>query len=364
MENSTFSYKDIFTNHSLVDSKTEEVSDFFEEVETHMTYQIALYINQYWFPILVPVGLVGNTLSFLVMIQPHNRKMSTCIYMAAISINDNFMMLLALHHWLITVVNKYHWYLWVCKSLAYMVMFSLQSSTYLVLAMTLDKYIAIVWPHKAATYSTPRRARFICLGVILCALCYNVPHLFAIGLVRGMCATYVFGGLKAKIYSWINFVINFIIPFSLLIHMNYAIVKAVRNSRIMFSSNTAIISPKTKLGMDRRRRTMNSAENQLTIMLLLVTILFLILLFPTYIRFIYSTFVGRDTPSKYATSSLMLEITYKLYNTNSGINFFLYCISGERFRNDLRKIMCCRGQSSGLSSAKTKYNEQTESTSA
>ena len=51
--------------------------------------------------------------------------------------------------------------------------------------------------------------------------------------------------------------------------------------------------------MDTRQRNMKSAENQLTIMLLLVTMLFLILFFPAYIRFIYSTFVGRETPSKY-----------------------------------------------------------------
>ena len=57
----------------------------------------------------------------------------------------------------------------------------------------------------------------------------------------------------------------------------------------------------TNKGIDVRQRTMKSAENQLTIMLLLVTILFLILLIPTYIRFIYLTFVERDTPTKYAT---------------------------------------------------------------
>ena len=60
-----------------------------EQVKTFTTYNIAIFIMKYWFPILVPIGLVGNTLSFLVMIRPSNRKMSTCIYMAAISMNDN-----------------------------------------------------------------------------------------------------------------------------------------------------------------------------------------------------------------------------------------------------------------------------------
>ena len=76
-------------------NRPEDLSNFKKEVETFMTYKVASFIDQYWFPILVPIGLVGNTLSFLVMVRPNNRKVSTCIYMAAISINDNLMMFLA-----------------------------------------------------------------------------------------------------------------------------------------------------------------------------------------------------------------------------------------------------------------------------
>ena len=85
-------------NNTTVQPATATKDVFMEEVETAMTFKIATYITKYWFPILVPVGLVGNTLSFLVMIKPNNRKLSTCIYMAAISINDNLMMFLALHN--------------------------------------------------------------------------------------------------------------------------------------------------------------------------------------------------------------------------------------------------------------------------
>ena len=62
---------------------------FLEEAGTYMTYKLAKYIATYWFPILIPLGLIDNSLSFLVMIRPNNRRISTCTYMAAISINDN-----------------------------------------------------------------------------------------------------------------------------------------------------------------------------------------------------------------------------------------------------------------------------------
>ena len=76
------------------ESEVTTKDTFMEEVEGYTIFKIADFINFYWFPVLIPVGLVGNILSFLVMIKPNNRKMSTCIYMAAISINDNIMMLM------------------------------------------------------------------------------------------------------------------------------------------------------------------------------------------------------------------------------------------------------------------------------
>ena len=323
---------------------TENPSTFIAEVETFLTYKIAYYINQYWFPILVPIGLVGNTLSFLVMIKPNNRKVSTCIYMAAISVNDNLMMDLALYNWLFYVVEIHEFNLWSCKFAAYLVNFCLQCSTYQVLAMTVDKYIAIKWPHRAVIHSTPRKARAICCAVIVCTLCYNIPHIFATNAVGDQCLVYVVGGILTKRYSWITFLVNGIIPFSMLIYMNFVIVQTVRNSRKMFRTSAASKGTGKDQGQETRQKNMKSAENQLTIMLLLVTILFTILLIPAYIRFIYLTFVKRDTPSKIASSLLFFQITFKLYTTNNGINFFLYCISGKKFRNDLKGIFCGVGK--------------------
>ena len=209
--------------------------------------------------------------------------------------------------------------------------------------MTIDKYVAIKWPHRAATYSIPRRAKIIILVISILVLIYNLPHFSITTLVQGKCYGYSVKSILTKIYSWLTIVINAIIPFVLLIHMNYVIVKTVRKSRKMFRSNI-----ETE-GTDTRQKTMKNAENQLTTMLLLVTTLFLILVLTTYIRFIYAAFVTSDTPSKFATSMFIFEISYKFLVTNSGINFFLYCVSGQKFRNDLKEIVCCKRRSNSSS---------------
>ena len=247
------------------------------------------------------------------------------------------MMCICFQDYFVSVVQIHNCNPIQCKFVAYFCLFALQNCTFHVVAMTLDKYIAIKWPHRAATYSTPRRAKMIAVGLYIFVFIYNFPHFFLSGVIGCQCIGYAVRGLITKVYSWLSFVLNAVIPFVLLIHMNFVIMKTVKNSRKMFGAND------TNTGMDSRQKVMKNAENQLTIMLLMVTTLFLILLCPTYVRFIYLSFVKRDTPFEYASSVLLFQIPYKFYSSNSGLNFFLYCISGQKFRNDLKEIFSCCG---------------------
>ncbi len=326
---------------------------FRQDVEAFLTFKIAEVITKYWFPIMVPIGLVGNSLSFLVMIKPSNRKLSTCIYMSAISVTDNAMMLLALHNWLLTVVGTHTWHLWECKSAGYFVLVSLQNSTFLVVAMTVDKYVAIKWPHRAATYSTPRRAKMVVLGVFAVTFIYNIPHLFASDLEGSQCLGFARGGDITKVYSWFSFVLNALVPLTMLVHMNYVIIQKVKKSHTKFSMERGKSTPDNRkanegLGSENvgqkghsKEERRRSVENQLTTMLLLVTTLFVVLMLPTYARFITFAFVPRGTPRRFAALQLFYHISHKLYHTNNAINFFLYCISGSRFRRDVRAILRC-----------------------
>ena len=149
----------MFFSNSTESTETATINIFMEEVNSMIIFKIATIIAKCWIPILVPIGLVGNTLSFLIMIKPNNRKMSTCIYMAAISINDNMVMRLALYTWLVNTLKVYQMYDIECKIAACFVLHGLQNSTMQVTVVTFDKYIAIKWPHRTATFSTPGRAK-------------------------------------------------------------------------------------------------------------------------------------------------------------------------------------------------------------
>ena len=148
--------------------------------------------------------------------------------------------------------------------------------------------------------------------------------------------------------------------------MNCVIVQKVRQSHRMFGDAKSIEEDQGHQRSEgqgqinaRRLNKMKNTENQLTIMLLLVTILFVLLMIPSYIRFLFTAFVKRDTPAKYANFTFFFHLSHKLYNTNNGINFFLYCISGQKFRNDLKEILTCGSQ---LNSYKTFRRERSDLT--
>ena len=83
-----------------------------------------------------------------------------------------------------------------------------------------------------------------------------------------------------------------------------------------------------------------STEVQLTVMLILVSSLFVILLLPFEIREIYYTIFSKaETPKEYAIFIFVFDITFELYNVNNGINFYLYFISGTKFRRDLLNLV-------------------------
>ena len=180
---------------------------------------------------------------------------------------------------------------------------------------------------------------------------YNIPHIFLSTLTGNICRGYAVGVTFTKFYSWFSFVLNAALPFISLCFMNYNIICRVRESCRM-SGDTEFIEEvqghqkgqghgqdQNNVMITERENKFKNIETQFIIMLLLVTTLFLILMIPSYIRYLYSPFLEGNTPAKYAFLVFFSHFSHKFYNTNNGINIFSYCMSGQKFRNDLKEIL-------------------------
>ena len=134
------------------------------------------------------------------------------------------------------------------------------------------------------------------------------------------------------VYYWFSFVINYVLPFLLLLSMNSVIIHKIRLRKF-----GAISDSGNHQGQGQPRR---NSEGQTFAILLLVTFALLILTTPAYMFFIYIQVVDfTASPEAFASYFLFYHSSYALQVTNYGINFFLYVISGKKFRTDLMLLL-------------------------
>ena len=96
---------------------------------------------------------------------------------------------------------------------------------------------------------------------------------------------------------------------------------------------------------DFKNIKMKKSERQIYIMLLLVTFAFLFLATPFYIWAFLLNFYKSTSPRHRAGLVLLQSVASAAMYVNCGINFFLYVVSGQKFRADLMNLFSrCRSQ--------------------
>ena len=221
---------------------------------------------------------------------------------------------------------------WFCTLNNTILFTSMLDSTLLIISMTFDRFYSILRPHKAASFNTVKRAKVTTICIIIFCIIFNIPHLFISSHDGAQCLPY--GNnmqyLHTQFYYWLSFNINFALPFVSLLIMNCFIIYSLRHRAIrnISQGHGQIQGQKAK-----------SAESQIYVILLLVTFAFLILTTPGYILFLYIMFADfHRSAVDFAGFYLFYNVAQKAHYTNHGINFFLYVLSGSKFRTDLIKL--------------------------
>ena len=233
--------------------------------------------------------------------------------------------------------NK-HWY---CCLKMYNYFSSFLCSTYLLIAITFERFYSIIKPHKAASFNTVKRARIIIVFIFMFYFTYSIPFLFIAGHNGISCVTNRFasGYVLGEMYHWLTEIFVFIFPFLSLLTMNSVIIHKLRKR----SKETILGSESQNDNEDKYSRNKHP-EKQIVTMLLLVTFVFLTLNLPVRSHVFYVNFSSGSTPYYYAGLHLFHQVVEKAYYTNHGINFFLYVISGQKFRTDLKNLFKSKKQ--------------------
>ena len=224
-----------------------------------------------------------------------------------------------------------------CKFTISAMLMSTMCSTLFILNMTFERFYSIIRPHKAASFNTMKRAKITVVVCIIVSMLYNIPHIFLSSSVSRQCVPYgkALNVVYGEFYYWLSIVVNYLLPFVLLLSMNSVIIHTLHKRSSKLTKSSDFKRGKTKNQSSRIQGT----DRQIYIILLLVTFGFLILASPAYIFFFYQMFYDYDkSANAFAGFYLYNSVSQKAIYTNNGINFFFYVMAGQKFRKDLKKL--------------------------
>ncbi|XP_041363568.1 neuropeptide SIFamide receptor-like [Gigantopelta aegis] len=234
----------------------------------------------------------------------------------------------------------------VCKIHTWGAYWTIHTSAWLLVAVTLERCFSVWYPHKVKMTCTRRKTYTIIITIMLVLATLNAHYLYGLGeyietidnetfvdTCTGTSDDYY--DFELFIWPWVDFCIYSVFPSSILIMCNISIIyKVVSSSRQVlrddFSNGSSI--------QNRSAASRQSQSSSLTAMLLSVSFTYVVTTTPFCIFTIYSnvfSYDGYDSDQHEAVEKLVLSVVNMLQYTNNCINFILYCISGKRFRNEL-----------------------------
>ena len=332
----------------MVDSLTKEDSN--EETTAAGTplmyaYQMACTILP---PFILALGTVGNLLIIVVMCRmpPSTSTPYLPHQFITLAVSDLTTLYTGfLPDWLIVFdIRVDHLNAAVCK-LRRMIMFtSGMISAWLLMAMALQRTVAVVVPHRASYLLSGRTGLVAIITVVVMSFLMHVHLLLSIALHQHpvynttICTISLVGNSSSiywHVYPYMESVLLVILP---------SVVLVVCNVLLICKVNTSLRFSKMAVSSVMSSQRQGKAAS-LTVTLILTSTAFVLLTTPITVYTLYMTrnlhnYIAFMSPKRMDAAKLSHLITALIFYSNSAVNFYLYCLTGTRFRKELRKAFC------------------------
>nr|XP_012224279.1 PREDICTED: putative G-protein coupled receptor F59B2.13 [Linepithema humile] len=294
-----------------------------------------LKIEQYYIPIFMCLSLLGNSLSICVFFRSKLRYFSSSIYLSALAVSDTGV--------LVTII--------ISESSANKVFriciqnFFAFISVWLVVAVTVERYVAIKWPLLRRSLCTITHAKIVVIILTGIAVFFTIPwfeFFFSIDIhtqdnntKSEISDTEDKNNIKSLILRIMDMIIMFALPLIMILIFNTLIVWNI------YKQNHIQKDLFIESGTFRERIQIASNETQtkITKMLILISSTFICLNTPVYICWFINDYHISNKP---IWLDVAWHISDLLWMMNYGINFVLYCASGHNFRRALIRMFTRR----------------------
>lgn len=318
------------TTTSCTDSGTGSTSSLEDFVE----YRVALFINRYCLYLIVGLGIPGN-FAALLTVSKMKPFTSSSLFMIALATADSINLIIKELYYQLTFFDIQLSDLG-CQFFIFLGTFAMHYANWILVAMTIERFIAIKFPMKVQEICTQRKAVIVLLvlGIVLMSL--NAHHFVTMHEGYSSLSKYSceyqkkYSDFMRKVWYWIDGVVYAVVPFCALTILNFLIIVGIRSSVKKQRDLTNLQQKQTKQQM------------QITVMLVTVSVVFTVLTMPNCIFFIYEGYWNYKK-SKYQTALyyLIYQVVFLLSDLNHAINFYFYFLSGKKFRKHFIRLICC-----------------------
>ena len=311
----------VYSSDNSMDTYDVVQSNFYRE----LSHQLMLYVS----PCILIVGTIGNILTIIIMRKLGSRDASSTLYYMVLAIVDLLILYLGIfRYWLRELQGTDMRTLSVetCKLHTFLIHVFIGFSSWILVSLTIQRLVAVSFPLQVAILYTTRRIVIGLIITIVVLIFINLHLFWSLHFKDGICKYATGWEVWEDTWQWIDMAIYCFLPFTILLLSYLMIIKQLVHLNGQRNRSFRI------------RQRNGIAKN--TPMFLAVTFTFLILTSPIGIVQIgyYHFFPdeGKLTQSRYI---LTFAIVNLLYYLNNASNFFLYCLSGRKFRKALLSLI-------------------------
>ncbi|XP_052778100.1 probable G-protein coupled receptor 139 [Mya arenaria] len=298
-------------------------------------------------PILLTFGTLGNLLVILVLSRKRSRYSSTATYLVALAVSDLLVLYSGLlRQWIIYKfdIDVRELSIAGCKINIFLVYFSTQCSSWLLVAVTCERFIGVWLPHRVKQGCTQKTALLFVSIIVVCLMALNAHWFYGMGKYTIVYnnRTYVFlcdsifddyYDFLGLTWPWIDLSVFCLVPFTILLIGNVSIIIRVMISKY---KTRVQIAPSNLTS----KRKADDKTSQLTAMLLTLNAVFFVCATPISIYLLGQRFWIKniETYEDLAVMRLWWAVVNCFMYLNNTLNFVLYFLSGSRFRDEVKAL--------------------------
>ncbi|XP_060595662.1 growth hormone secretagogue receptor type 1-like [Ruditapes philippinarum] len=374
----------MFGNDSIGDmlneSKTENTTSSPAKEDSSSVYyeDINVMLWKIVPPILIIFGTTGNTLTILVNLRM-KKITSTSLYLITLAISDTTILLCGpLRNWIT--------YMWgkdirklsdgACRTQLYLTYASVHFSSWLLVAVTIERTISVVIPHKVKLSCTRKNAGITILAIFVFTFGVDavIPVIQGLeGFGNKACAPTTAAYLKFRddVWQWIDLCMAFAVPFFFLVTGNSIMIVTLCNSRRKRIAMSEFSIP--------GGNTTSRKDISIYVLMIALCCIFLLTMTPVVVYQIYSPYrleelraLKKIDPVRAWEEYYLFLLQHTIVNlvtyVNAAMNFVLYVFTGTKFRTELTRLFCCnrtngRVYMAGKTPKKTSEEIKTKTTS-